>query len=49
MRLRDEAERRANRLILAAWSPGLGSALQGGQRPIWHFSRPGGHRTKPDL
>lgn len=46
---RDEAERRANRLILAAWSPGLGSALQGGQRPIWHFSQPGGHWTKPDL
>lgn len=30
-------------------APGLGSALQGGQRPIWHFSRPGGHWTKPDL
>lgn len=37
-----------NGLKLAAWSPGLGSALQGEFCSIWHFSRPGGRHTQPD-
>lgn len=39
--------RRVNGLRLAAWSPGLGSALQGECRSVWHLSRPGDAERSP--
>lgn len=43
----DEAENRVNSLMLAVWSPGLGSALQGEYRSVWHLSRPGDAEQSP--
>lgn len=42
-----QRRRRVNKLILAAWSPGLGSALQGEYRSVWHSSRLGDAGRSP--